>query len=166
MTPVLNSKPRAKKRVLQISLFETINESKTGGLEVKNLKALFAAGLLLSVVSTLPVRASDSVPDMAKNTALFPVKVLAVGTAAAVGTPIAVVRQVAVRIRDFTGTFADKIGGKDSFPPNLFASVLSIPFGTLVGSAEGLYYGPKNAVQHGVEKPFSQDSFSLGSMEE
>jgi hypothetical protein len=132
---------------------------------VKNLKALFAAGLILGAVSAMPVQASDSVPDMTKNTAVFAGKVVAVSAAATVGTPIAVVRQVAVRIRDFTGTFADKIGGKDSFPPNLFASVLSIPFGTLVGTAEGLYYGPKNAVQKGVEKPFSQDSFSLGDMD-
>jgi hypothetical protein len=132
---------------------------------VKNLKALFAAGLIFSVMSALPVRAADSVPDMAKNTAVFGGKIVAISAAATIGTPIAVVRQVAVRIRDFTGTFADKIGGKDSFPPNLFASVLSIPFGTLVGSAEGLYYGPKNAVQYGFEKPFSQDSFSLGDMD-
>lgn len=131
---------------------------------MKNLKALFAAGLIVGIMSALPVRASDSVPDMAKNTAMFPVKIIAIGSAAVIGTPVAVVRQVAVRIREFTGTFADNIGGKDSFPPNLFASVLSIPFGTLVGSAEGLYYGPKNAVEHGVEKPFSQDSFSLGDM--
>ena len=131
---------------------------------MKNQKALLAVGLIVGILSALPVQASDSVTDMAKNTAMFPVQILAVSSAAAVGTPIAVVRQVGVRIRDFTGTFADKIGGKDSFPPNLFASVLSIPFGTLVGSAEGLYYGPKNAVQHGVEKPFCQDSFSLGDM--
>lgn len=130
---------------------------------MKNLRALYAAGLMMSVLSALPARA-DSVNDMAKNTAMFPVKVVAVGSAAAVGTPIAVTRQVCVRIREFTGEFADKIGGKEDFPPNLFASVLSIPFGTLVGTAEGLYMGPKNAVKHGVEKPFSQDSFSLGEI--
>ena len=130
---------------------------------MKNSKAILVAATLLSIGSILPTYASESVDDMAKNTALFPVKVLAVGSAAVVGTPIAVTRQVAVRIREFTGTFADNIGGKEDFPPNLFASVFSIPFGTLVGAAEGLYYGPKNAVTHGVEKPFSQDSFSLGS---
>lgn len=131
---------------------------------MKNLKALFAAGLLISVVSALPARA-DSVNDMAKNSAMFPLKALAVGSAAAVGTPIAVTRQVCVRIREFTGTFADQMGGKEDFPPNLFASFLSVPFGTIVGAAEGLYYGPKNAVVHGVEKPFSQDSFSLGEID-
>jgi len=136
-----------------------------GGLEVKNLKALLAAGLMLGAVAVMPAHASDSVPEMAKNTALLPLKVVAVGSAAVVGTPIAVVRQVAVRIREFTGTFADNIGGKDSFPPNLFASVLSIPAGTIVGSAEGFYYGPRNAFTKGVEKPFSQGSFSLAEME-
>lgn len=132
---------------------------------MKNLKAILAVALGVGVTTTLPAMASDSVNDMAKNTALFPVKVVAVGSAMAVGTPIAVTRQVAVRIREYTGTFADNIGGKEDFPPNLFASFLSVPFGTIVGTAEGLYYGPKNAVVHGVEKPFSVDSFSLGDME-
>ena len=127
-------------------------------------KAIFAAGLMASVISTLPAQA-DSVGDMAKNSAMLPLKAVAVGSAAVVGTPIAVTRQVAVRIREFTGTFADNIGGKEDFPPNLFASFASVPFGTIVGVAEGLYYGPKNAVVHGVEKPFSQSSFSLGEID-
>lgn len=131
---------------------------------MKNLNLLFAAGVIASVVSALPAQA-DSVNDMAKNSAMFPLKAVAIGSAAVVGTPIAVTRQVAVRIREFTGTFADNIGGKEDFPPNLFASFLSVPFGTIVGSAEGLYYGPKNAVVHGVEKPFSQASFSLGEID-
>ncbi len=131
---------------------------------MKNIKVL-AVALGVGVMTTLPAMASDSVNDMAKNAALFPVKVVGVGSAVVVGTPIAVTRQVAVRIREYTGTFADNIGGKEDFPPNLFASFLSVPFGTIVGTAEGLYYGPKNAVVHGVEKPFSVASFSLGEME-
>ncbi len=131
---------------------------------MKNLKALLGAGLMLSAMSVLPARA-DSVNDMAKNTAKFPLAIVAVSAAAVVGTPIAVTRQVAVNIRNFTGTFADHIGGKEDFPPNLFASVASIPVGTVVGIAEGLYYGPTNAVKHGVEKPFSQASFSLGDID-
>lgn len=130
---------------------------------MNNLKALLAAAIMIGA-SSLPARA-DSVNDMAKNTAMFPVTALAVGSAMAVGTPIAVTRQVAVRIREYTGNFADKIGGKEDFPPNLFACVFSIPFGTIAGTAEGLYYGPKNAVQKGIEKPFSQASFSLGDMD-
>lgn len=131
---------------------------------MNNLKALLAAAILIGASSALPAQA-DSVGDMAKNTAKFPVTILAVGGAMAVGTPIAVTRQVAVRIRQYTGDFADKIGGKEDFPPNLFASVFSIPFGTIAGTAEGLYYGPKNAVQKGIEKPFSQGSFSLSDMD-
>jgi hypothetical protein len=102
---------------------------------------------------------------MAKNTAMFPVKALAVGAGLVVGTPVAVVRQTAERSMGITGDFADKIGGKDSLPPVLFASVLGVPFGLLVGSAEGVYFGGKNAIQHGVEKPFSKESFSLGELE-
>lgn len=110
--------------------------------------------------------ASDSVGEMAKNAAMFPVTLAGVGTAMVVGTPIAITRQVSVRIREYTGTMADNIGGKEHFPPNLFASFMSVPFGTLVGTAEGIYYGPKNAVGKGWEKPFSVDSFSLGDMDD
>ncbi|MBY0546532.1 MAG: hypothetical protein K2W95_04530 [Candidatus Obscuribacterales bacterium] len=131
---------------------------------MKNLMTLVAVALGVGVTSALPANA-ESVPDMAKNAAMFPVTAVGVGSAIVVGTPIAITRQVAVRIRDFTGNFADKIGGKEDFPPNLFASFASVPVGTIVGTAEGLYYGPKNAVTHGVEKPFSVASFSLGEME-
>ena len=131
---------------------------------MKNQKALLAASLLISAFAALPAQA-DSVNDMAKNTAMFPLKAVAIGSAAVVGTPIAVTRQVAVRIREFTGTFADNIGGKEDFPPNLFASIASVPFGTIVGVGEGLYYGPKNALVHGLDKPFSQASFSLAEID-
>jgi hypothetical protein len=129
---------------------------------VKNLKAV-AVALVLGGMSAMPALASDSVNDMAKSAAMLPVKAVGIGSAMVVGTPIAVTRQVAVRIRNFTGTFADNIGGKEDMPPNLFASFASVPAGTLVGTFEGLYYGPKNAVVKGSEKPFSVESFSLGN---
>lgn len=118
----------------------------------------------VSLMSLLPAGAEEP-KEMVKNSAMFPVKALAVGAGLVVGTPVAVVRQTAERSIGITGDFADKIGGKDSLPPVLFASVLAVPFGLLVGSAEGIYFGGKNAIQHGVEKPFSKESFSLGELE-
>jgi hypothetical protein len=133
---------------------------------VKRISQALAAGILLSMSTFAPALADDDkTMGMVKGTAMFPVKVAAVSTALVVGTPIAIVRRTAVRIRDFTSQAADNIGGKDSFPPNFFASFFSVPAGTLVGVSEGCYYGAKNAIVNGVEKPFSLDAFSLADME-
>lgn len=130
----------------------------------------FLAAAIMVGVATAPVQAADSkssggsgeVTTMAKSALWFPVQVAGVTAAWVVGTPIAMTRQTAVNIRKLTGEAADNIGGKDHFPPNLFASVYSIPVGTVIGVAEGTYLGAKNAIGHGVEHPFSLDSFSLG----
>ncbi len=111
----------------------------------------------------LPAFADQDYTTMAKNTAMFPVRTLALGTGVVVGTPIAVVRRVSNRCIEYTGNMADKIGGKKSLPPVLFASLLGVPIGIVSGSAEGIYYGGKNAITNCVEHPFSKDSFSLGS---
>lgn len=120
--------------------------------------------LAVSFASLAPARA-DEPKEMLKNTAMFPVKALAVSAGLVFGTPVAVVRQTTERSKGITSAFADEIGGKDSLPPVLFASLLGVPFGVLVGTGEGVYFGGKNAIEHGVEKPFSKDSFSLGELE-
>lgn len=126
------------------------------------MSALFA--FALTTGSLLPACA-DEPSAMLKNTAMLPVRTLGLGAGLVLGTPVAVVRQTAERSIGFTGTFADKIGGKDSLPPVLFASVLGVPFGVLCGSSEGLYFGGKNAIVHGTQHPFSKESFSLGELE-
>jgi hypothetical protein len=42
------------------------------------------------------------------------------------------------------------------------ASLMGIPFGMVVGTAEGAYSGGRNSISHGWEKPFSLETFSLG----
>lgn len=129
---------------------------------MKRAITLMAAALTLGL-NMAPAMAADSdVSSMAKNAAWFPVQVAGVTAAWVVGTPIAVTRRAAVRIRTFNEEAADKIGGHEHFPPNLFASFFAVPAGSIVGLGEGVYYGGKNAVAHGVEHPFSLDSFSLG----
>lgn len=138
------------------------------GETVKKGNAILAAAALLVLGTSMPAHADSKgggggdVSSMAKTAAWFPVQVLGVTSAWVLGTPIAMTRRSAIRIHDFTSEGADKIGGHDHFPPVLFASIFGVPAGTLVGSAEGVYYGGKNAVSHGVEHPFSLDSFSLG----
>jgi hypothetical protein len=129
---------------------------------VKKAITFLAAALMLGV-SVAPANAADNdVTGMAKSAAWFPVQVAGVTAAWVVGTPIAITRRTAVRIREYNAGAADKIGGKEHFPPNLFASVFAVPAGSVVGTAEGVYLASKNAIGHGVEHPFSLDSFSLG----
>ena len=127
----------------------------------------FAAVSVCPWTAVTPAWAGDEgLGSCAKNTVMLPVKAASVSTGLLVGIPIAVLRRTANRCHEYVGAFADKIGGKDSGPANIFASVAAIPFGLLVGTEEGVYEGSKNAIQSGVEKPFSLDSLSLGEMEE
>jgi hypothetical protein len=141
---------------------------------VKKVLSLVAAAVMVGIATT-PVQADDAkaaaksssgssgeVTHMAKSTAWFPVQMAGVATAWVVGTPIAITRQAAVRIRSLNEGAADNIGGHEHFPPNLFAAFYSVPVGTIIGMAEGTYLGAKNAIGHGTEHPFSLDSFSLG----
>ena len=123
---------------------------------------LLALSTLAATLGAAGPALADGTKDMIKNSAMLPVRMLSVGSTAVVGTPIAITRQVTVRIRQFTKEGADKIGGSKDFPPNFYASFFSVPAGTLVGTAEGFYYGGKNAVQAGYKKPFSLEAFSLG----
>lgn len=100
---------------------------------------------------------------MAKNAAMFPVKALAIGSGTVVGIPIAITRRASSRSIEFTQSFADQIGGHEHIMPNVFAMTMGVPFGLLVGTGEGVYYGGKNAIVNGSEKPFSLASFSLES---
>jgi hypothetical protein len=134
----------------------------TGGIFVNRATTFLAAALMLGM-ATLPAKAADNeVGAMAKSYAWFPVQAAGVTAAWVVGTPIAVTRRAAVRIREFNEKAADKIGGHEYGPPNFFASFFSVPAGSIVGLGEGLYLGGKNAIGHGVEHPFGLDSFSLG----
>lgn len=126
----------------------------------KSVLTILAA---LALTATGPAYAEDA-KEMAINAAWFPVKAVAVGSGMVVGIPVAITRRSSSRAIEYTQNFADKIGGKDSIPPMFFASFMGIPFGLLVGTGEGVYFGGRNAISHGVEeKPFSLATFSLDS---
>lgn len=119
------------------------------------LLALFA-----TVMGTSPAMA-DEPKTMAENAVLFPVRAASVASGLVVGIPVAVLRRTSNRVIEYTGNFADQIGGKDHIPPMIFGSVLGLPCGMIVGTGEGVYYGGKNAFANSVEKPFSLAAFSL-----
>ncbi len=132
-------------------------------MKVSQKKVALAALIAITLSSGTATPAfADDAGEMLKNSAMLPVRLVSIGSTAVVGTPIALTRQISVRIREFTKTFADKIGGHEDFPPNFFASFLSVPCGLVVGTGEGLLYGGKNAFGPGYEKPFSLQAFSLG----
>lgn len=125
----------------------------------KSLSALLA--LALTATLSAPAQA-ESAKDMAVNAAWFPVKAVVIGTGMVVGIPVAITRRASSRSIEYTQNFADNIGGKDHIPPMVIASVMGVPFGLLVGTGEGVYFGGKNAITSGSgEKPFSLETFSL-----
>lgn len=125
--------------------------------------ATLLAAVLVSTVALLPARADDGegVGDMAKKTAWLPVQVAGIGAGMAVGIPFAMVRQVITRSAQKTGDLADKMGGKEHGPPNWFAAPIGLGFGLVVGGAEGVYWGARNAFKYGFDKPFRPASFSM-----
>jgi hypothetical protein len=128
---------------------------------LKSLRAQTAA--LLTVVAlgaALPAQADDA-KGMATNALLFPVRAASVATGLVVGIPVAMIRRTSNRCIEFTDNFADKIGGHEHGPPCVFGAVLGMPFGLLVGSGEGVFYGGKNAFCNSVDKPFSLATMSL-----
>jgi hypothetical protein len=85
-------------------------------------------------------------------------------TGVVIGTPIAVVRH---SYQDTVEGNRDLLGQSKNFFTYLFfplATTVSLPFGCFSGALEGAFYGPWNSAKYADEKPYSKESFSLGSM--
>ncbi|MDZ4832925.1 MAG: hypothetical protein SGJ27_03915 [Candidatus Melainabacteria bacterium] len=125
----------------------------------KSLSMLLAA---VAIASSCSAANAEDAKEMARNAARFPVRAAAVGTGMVVGIPVAITRRSSNRAIEFTESFADKIGGKEHAPPMIFASILGMPFGLLVGAGEGVFMGGKNAINgSAAEHPFTLSTFSL-----
>jgi hypothetical protein len=128
---------------------------------LKSLRAQAAALLTVVALSAALPAQADEAKSMVTNTLMFPVRAASVATGLVVGIPVAMLRRSSNRCIEFTDNFADKIGGHEHGPPMVFGAVLGMPFGLLVGSGEGVFYGGKNAFCNSVEKPFSLQTMSL-----
>jgi hypothetical protein len=96
-----------------------------------------------------------------KGVFMVPVKIIAFGTGAVLGTPVAVVRKVSSNTKS-----AVESAGKTENPVfKGLAYLVALPVGLLKGGIEGAYWGTANAYKHSGDNPFSKDSFSLGEME-
>ncbi|MBX9686864.1 MAG: hypothetical protein K2X27_09195 [Candidatus Obscuribacterales bacterium] len=121
-------------------------------------KRIVSSCLAVMSLSCAPAFAGD---DPASNTVLIPVRVLAFGVAAVIGTPVAVVKDTIKNIPKHTEAIADKMGGKDNMAAMAVAAPFGIVSGTALGALQGLYDGPKNSLDNCVEHPFSAASMSL-----
>jgi hypothetical protein len=113
--------------------------------------------LALAVTSSCPVWAVEA-PDVAKALVKTPVRLVAFGAGAVVGTPIAVLR------KSYQNTMSTAGEKSDSKLKQAGAYALCLPVGIFTGTAEGVYLGTKNSWMNSSEHPFGKDSFSLGEM--
>ena len=88
----------------------------------------------------------------AKKVLMTPVRAAGVFVGMAVGTPIAIGRCARKRFNDYVADAHDEDGSA--------GLVLAVPMGLGEGFAQGLFYGPRNAIVH-YNEPFSKESLSL-----
>lgn len=124
----------------------------------KQICAAFAMALVGSCLTALPARADDG---GLHGIMMIPVRLVAFGAGAVVGTPIAIVRKIAENDKDM----ANSAAGDDANPLLKGGAMLvTLPFAVFKGGLEGAYWGVSNSWTNSSEKPFSGESFSLGEM--
>ncbi len=90
----------------------------------------------------------------------LPYRVAAFASGFLVGTPVAVVRKT---VKETAAGNRDIIEDHHNIFLVAPATVVSLPFGAVAGTFEGVYHSTINSWS---KKPFSKDAFSLGPMEE
>ncbi len=99
------------------------------------------------------------------DAALLPARSVGLVSGLALGTPVAIVRKSIERAQSFTNSIASAGGNKDNIAEVITAGAIGVPAGILVGTADGIYYGAKNAIVNCVDHPFTAESFSLKELE-
>lgn len=127
------------------------------------MKKLLASMCLASMSLTCaPAFAGD---DPATNTVLIPVRILAFGVGAVVGTPVSIVKHSLKNVQAHDKAMAGKVGGEDNTAARLFMAPGALVSGVVMGTGQGLVDGPKNSVDNCVEHPFSTSSMSISDKE-
>lgn len=122
------------------------------------MPALLSCAVVLG--GLLPASAHSD-EDALTSTVMLPVRLAALGTGIAVGTPIATLKKTATRIPEATADIAADLGGADDPVSLAVATLPGIAAGTVIGVAEGISTGTTNAAANFVDRPFSPQSFSL-----
>jgi len=121
--------------------------------------SLLLCALAVSATTIAPVWAVEA-PDVAKALVMTPVRLVAFGVGAVVGTPIAILR------KSYSNTMATAQGKSDNKFMQAGAYLVCLPVGIFTGTLEGAYLGTKNSWMNSSEHPFGKDSFSLGEMKD
>lgn len=120
--------------------------------------AAFLAAVAVTTTLATPAFADDGGVN---GVLMIPVRLVAFGVGAVVGTPIAIVRKTTENACDMS----EELSGKSENPiVRGVAGLAMLPFAVFKGGLEGVYYGTANSWKNSSEKPFSTDSFSLGEM--
>jgi hypothetical protein len=117
----------------------------------KSITVALLAGLLFIQCTSCFAEEPKSV---AKTALMMPVRVAGVFAALTVGTPIAIARIAHHQYKEYGDDAKDMDGDAGG------GRVMSIPMSLGDGIAQGLYYGPRNAIVN-FDKPFSKSAFSL-----
>lgn len=95
--------------------------------------------------------------------ALIPFKIAAVGTAAVIGTPIAIVRCETKRLDTYSNAVRTELDAPDGSLPLVVASVPGQSLRAIGTLGAGVLNGLFNATES-WNRPFSRESFSLGNL--
>lgn len=93
--------------------------------------------------------------------ALIPFKIVAVGTAAAIGTPIAIAKCETRRMDTYSSAVRSELDAPDGSLPLVVASVPGQSLRAIGTIGEGVVNGLWNATES-WDRPFSRKAFSLG----
>lgn len=132
---------------------------------------ILLAALIAGSVAVQPAEASgdqarrsgEQPTSYLRETALFPVKLLAVPTAFVIGAPIAVLAEEA----KVSSAFADALSNEfdqNGVTPLMVASLPGQTLKLISGVGVGIVNAARNSVD-GLNEPFSSKSFSLDELE-
>ncbi|MBX9725243.1 MAG: hypothetical protein K2X81_27815, partial [Candidatus Obscuribacterales bacterium] len=109
----------------------------------RNLAPILA--VCIALAGFLPAKADG---DSVKGAAMIPVRLLAFGTGAVIGTPIAVLRKTCANTTEMSG----QLSGKSENPAlRGVCALATLPFAVFKGGLEGLYYGTANSWSNSSE---------------
>jgi len=121
----------------------------------------FIAVTSVILLSTCSLQRSYADSDAVKAVCKAPLAAASMAAGTVVGTPIAIVRKTGTQYVDCVKEFKN-----DSNTYKFWGAFTSILVAPTSGIIKGTIYGPKNAIKHSVESPFSKDAFSLGNLED
>jgi len=127
---------------------------------MKQLRKLSATLLCSFGVTTILMQQASADTDSAKGAEKIPLGAASMASGIVVGTPVAIVRKTGGQYVECLNEFKN-----DSNTWKFWGAFYSLPVAVTAGLVKGAVYGPKNAIGHSINRPFSKEAFSLGELE-